>query len=396
MSERRTDGTREVTKDGIHGMKKPQKKIKLLFAINGLHHGGAEQVVASLCRNLDLETFEVCIFCNSGCGIIGEQLRAEGVELIVVPELGKEVSPHTRFLLLRKVIKERQIDVVHTHDTGSLIDAAQCRLIGGRAAVIHTFHFGNYPNLRRAYLILETLFCRFASKLVAVGYFQAEQVRRSLHLGKRKLDVIYNGVAGAESGDPVTHIQQEESVVGEGALTICSISTLTPQKGLPILIDAASLLRDRGMVFRLVIAGDGPLMGELREQAESRKLSEMVEFLGWVPNAAREMLPSADVFCQSSLWEANSIVLLEAMAAGKPIVATRVGESSHVIDDGETGLIVDSGCAESLADALQKLLEQEELRARLGDNARKRFEENYTVDKMVRSYEEAYVQLARS
>ena len=88
-------------------------------------------------------------------------------------------------------------------------------------------------------------------------------------------------------------------------------------------------------------------------------------------------------------------MLLEAMAAGMPIVTTRVGESSHVIDDGESGLIVDSGSAENLADALQKLLEPESLRIRLGNSARSRFEENYTVDKMIRSYEEAYVQLAR-
>jgi glycosyltransferase involved in cell wall biosynthesis len=381
---------------GIEAMMKPQRKIKVLFSIDGLHHGGAEQVIASLCRNLDREMFEVSILWRSGCGLIGEQLRAEGFELIGVPELSKKVSPYTRFLLLRRFLKERQIDVVHTHDTGALIDAAQCRLLRSRTAVIHTFHFGNYPNLRRAYLILEAVFSRLVDKLVAVGYHQAEQIRQSLRLGDDKLDVIYNGVASAESEQTPAEGRGQESVGDQNRLTICSISTLTPQKGLPILVDAARILRDRGLFFQLVIAGDGPLMTELRQQTESLGLSQMIEFRGWVANAAREMLPTADVFCQSSLWEANSIVLLEAMAAGMPIVTTRVGESSHVIDDGKTGMVVDCASAESLADALQRLIEDQDLRRELGENARRRFEENYTVDKMIRSYEKAYVQLARS
>ena len=382
--------------NSIEGMKDPLRKIKVLFSIDGLHHGGAEQVIASLCRNLDSSKFEVCIFWRSNCGMIGEQLRAEGFELIGAPELSSEVSPYTRFLLLRKFMKERQIEVIHTHDTGALIDAAQCRLLGCRTSIIHTFHFGNYPNLKRAYLILETLFSRLADKLVAVGYYQAEQIRRSLRLGKDKLDVIYNGVQSIKPAEPRSNDRLRESGADKNRLTICSISTLTPQKGLPILIDAAGILRDRGLAFQLVIAGDGPLMIDLREQTESLGLSQIVKFLGWVPDAARELLPATDVFCQSSLWEANSIVLLEAMAAGMPIVTTRVGESPHVIDNGQTGLVVERGSAETLANALQRLLEDEEFRSKLGNNARRRFEENYTVDKMIRSYEEAYVQLARS
>ena len=93
----------------------------------------------------------------------------------------------------------------------------------------------------------------------------------------------------------------------------------------------------------------------------------MVHFLGWVPNAADKLLPSLDVFCQSSLWEANSIVLLEAMSAGLPIVTTAVGESMHVIDNGISGLIVDPANPVALADALADVIADPERRQSMGD-----------------------------
>ena len=132
----------------------------------------------------------------------------------------------------------------------------------------------------------------------------------------------------------------------------------------------------------------------MKRKVQELGLSDRVYFLGWVEKAADVLLPSLDVFCQSSLWEANSIVLLEAMAAGVAIVTTDVGESRHVIDQGIGGLVVEPGEAGLLADALQSMIDDPEQRQAMGRKAREKFGDNYTVDNMVRNYAKVYEQLA--
>ena len=116
-------------------------------------------------------------------------------------------------------------------------------------------------------------------------------------------------------------------------------------------------------------------------------------FLGWVPNAADRLLSSIDIFCQPSLWEANSIVLLEAMAAGIPIVGTDVGESGYIIDEGRNGLVVRPRDTAAMADALQALVSDPLRRQQMGHDAQLKFAENYTVDKMISNYCRIYENL---
>ena len=369
------------------------KKINLMLSIAGMHHGGAERVIACLCRNLDPERYAITVCWRASRGDIGEELREQGFEVVGLPEVKPGVSPYTRFLVLRKLLKDLQIDVIHTHDTGALADAVQCRMLGSRAKIVHTFHFGNYPNLKTTYLNMERVFSRFAHRLIAVGYEQAKLIRRTLHLSGSRLSTIYNGVESAAAGSEPAAVSSLADLPGD-AVVLGSISTLTEQKGLFILLDAAAILRDKGANWVLLIAGGGPLKDELEKKVRDLGLTDQVRFLGWVEKAAENILPSLDVFCQSSLWEANSIVLLEAMAAGIAIVTTDVGESRHVIDQGRGGLVVPSGDAVALAEALAGLVDDREKRRSMGKRAQEKFGSNYTVDNMVRNYAEVYEPLS--
>jgi glycosyltransferase involved in cell wall biosynthesis len=375
------------------------RKVKVMFSIAGLHHGGAERVIASLCDHIDQDRFDISVCWWAGVGAIGEELKARGVELVGLREIDPDVSPYMRFRVLKQLCKERSVDVIHTHDTGTLADAAQARLFGSKAKIVHTFHFGNYPHLARKYLAMEIIFSRFAHRLVAVGHEQAKLVQKSLKIRPGKLITLYNGVehvvpdpesdfaldsgAGAGAGD-------------DGPVILGSISTLTRQKGLPILLDAASLLSQMQRNFLLLIVGGGPMQSELEQQAESLGIADRVRFLGWVPNAARQVLHLFDVFCQSSLWEANSIVLLEAMSAGVPIVTTNVGESLHVIGDGKDGRVVPPNDAVKLAEAMAGLIDDTVQRRAMGSSAKAKFERSYTVDKMVKNYESIYAELEKT
>ena len=370
-----------------------KNRVNVMFSIAGLHHGGAERVIASLCDHIDQDRFAISVCWWLGVGVIGQELQSKGVELIGLPELKPDVSPYLRFRVLRDLCKERSIDVIHTHDTGTLADAAQARLIGSKAKIVHTFHFGNYPHLAKRYLLMEMLFARLAHRLVAVGHEQAILVQKSLRLTPARLTTLYNGV-GNVIPIPGSQLDVNFRSGSEAPVVLGSISTLTKQKGLPVLLDAASKLQQMQKDFVLLIVGDGPMRPELEQQAHSLGISDRVRFLGWIPNAASNVLHLFDVFCQSSLWEANSIVLLEAMSAGVPIVTTNVGESEHVIDDGVNGLVVPSNDSTQLAAAMANLIDDSSLRAAMGANAKSKFAKSYTVDRMVKSYESIYAELA--
>lgn len=370
-------------------MSSGSKRINLMFYIASLYHGGAERVIASLCKNLDPTRYAITVCWRNANGSIGEEISKRGFSVIGLPEIEPNVSPYGRFLALRRLLRDLQIDVIHTHDTGSLADAVQCRWLGGKVKIVHTFHFGNYPNLKRRYLWMERTFCRFADCLVAVGYEQATSIRRSLRLAEPDLFILYNGVESVAADNSIER-NLAISDLATDDVVIGSVSTLTTQKGLFVLLDAAQILNDRGVRCKVVVAGGGPLQAALERVVKQRQLGSMVRFLGWVDKAAEALLPSLDIFCQSSLWEANSIVLLEAMAAGMPIVTTDVGESRHVIDHGRTGLVVEPGNALDLADALTRLVCGPSERDQMGKLAKLAFEERFTVAEMAGNYESIY------
>ena len=113
-------------------------------------------------------------------------------------------------------------------------------------------------------------------------------------------------------------------------------------------------------------------------------------FTGWVANAAAIALPAFDVFFQPSLWEAMSVAILEAMAAGKPVVATRVGETPHIIEDEVDGLLVNPKDIDGMAAALGRLIDDAELRTRLGTAAARKVGQRFTVARMTAAYEDIY------
>jgi glycosyltransferase involved in cell wall biosynthesis len=121
----------------------------------------------------------------------------------------------------------------------------------------------------------------------------------------------------------------------------------------------------------------------------------VVELTGWVTHAADVALPAFDVFFQPSRWEAMSVVILEAMAAAKAVVATRVGENVHIIDDGRDGLLVNVQDIDGMASALTRVIADGGLRARLGDAARRKIEQQFTVGHMTRAYEDAYLDVVQ-
>jgi glycosyltransferase involved in cell wall biosynthesis len=343
-------------------------------------------MLATLSRHLVARGHRVSIAALAAGGEVLDELESEGFQVfppVASHGVGGLWSAAAR---LRVLAREHGVDVVHTHDVRSLVEVATSRLLAKAFAHVHTFHFGNYPHLGATPLWLERLCARAPDRLIAVGHNQMHAVSRALWLPPRRLSTIWNGVDAPHAVQPLR--------APNAVPVIASVSAFFEQKGLPVLIRAAHHLRQRGRPFQLRLVGDGPLRRDLEGLVETLELSDVVTFAGWRPDAARTVLPEADIFVQSSNWEAMSIVLLEAMAARRAIVATSVGENPLVIDDGRTGLLVPPGRPDALADALSRLLQDPALRQRLATAAEDDYRERFTADVMARGYEGLYAECA--
>ena len=172
------------------------------------------------------------------------------------------------------------------------------------------------------------------------------------------------------------------------------VGSLIPRKGLPFLVEAAKKVVKDQADTKFLIVGDGPLRNQLSDSLKTANLSGNFKFIG---NLKDDVLPAvyncADVFVLPSIQEGQGIVLLEAQASGKPVVAFDIGGVNETVQNKETGLLVNQGNVDALADALLKLLTDKALREKMGSNGRKFVSENYTWDicaqKMLKVYLEA-------
>lgn len=361
----------------------------VLMANGSLQGGGAERVIATLSRHLRAMGHRVSIAALSSGGEVLDELRAEGFDIVNGLSRTSMLGIPAVASRLGRLAADRGIDIVHTHDLRSLIDVGACRRLVGRFGHVHTFHFGNYPHLPRKYLLAERAFARAPDRLVAVGRVQREGLAVALRLRVERVQVVWNGVDA-----PAARARSPESTGAPREVpTVGSVSAFFPQKGLSTLLEAAGIARSRGLEFRLRLVGDGPLRAELEATALRLGLAEVVEFAGWVPDASTSVMPSLDVFVQSSYWEAMSVVILEAMAAGVPILATAVGENPRVLANGETGLLVRPGDAQALAGGLVRLLQDAELRRRLSRAAERSYEAEFTAEIMASRYAAVYEQV---
>ena len=184
---------------------------------------------------------------------------------------------------------------------------------------------------------MERIFSRLVHRLFSVGEVQRKQIQSVYRLADRQISTIYNGVSIRSSAGDSTF---RKRVDAENRVLIGTIATLIAQKGLPDLLDVAKIIRDSGRKAVFVIVGEGHLRESLEAKRRELGLEETVILTGWITNAADIALPVFDIFFQPSLWEAMSMAILEAMAARRAIVATRVGENSRIIEDGVDGLLV--------------------------------------------------------
>jgi glycosyltransferase involved in cell wall biosynthesis len=369
-----------------------QRKYNLLIVVSNLWIGGTEVVIQNLCHTLDRRLFNVSVCHLKERGNIGDDLYRAGIDIVGIPpsKIFKRAN-YFSFIELLRVIREKKIDIVHSHTPYALSDSGICKLLTPSLKLVHTFHFGNYPHEDKRRMLMERVFSKVADRLVAVGDHQRLTIETAYSVPSDKMRKVWNGVTLSGNTD---YIDLAPIIGGKKRLVIGTAATFhNEQKGITFLLDVAARMKSRGEKVVFVVAGEGPRRKELEHKCEQLGLTDTVYFLGWVNDVAARLLPKVDVFFQPSLWEAMSIVILEAMAGGKPIVATRVGENPKVIEDERDGLLVDPKNIDQMDSALSRLIHEPGLGVRLGNEARRKFYQSFTADRMARDYERLYLEV---
>lgn len=367
-----------------------RSRLRVLQLIDSLHVGGAERVVLHLAQQLDRAHFDVAVCCTKFIGILAGEATGAGVPVFDI-SAGKGWRRYTVPWRLRTLIRRLRPHVIHSHGTPALLAAGPAAVARQLPGWVHTFHYGNYPHLPPRTLKAERFFSRYVDRLVAVSESQRRAVAECHGLPPDRIQVVTNGVAPRPPRPSAAVLADRREVFGAGpeTLLVGCVAVLTEQKGIPDLLSAAVSLRRAQPAMRFAVVGGGPLEADLRARAHALGLDDVVTFTGWRTDAL-DLLSSLDVFVMPSLWEAMPMVLLEAMAAGLPIVVSRVADNHLIVEDESSGLLVPPRSPEALERAVLRLATDPAKRAALGVAARARFEERFTVDRMVTAYEALY------
>lgn len=360
--------------------------LRVAFVVHVMQVAGAEVLVVEIIRRLR-GRIDPHVFCLDAAGPLGEVLQEEGV-----PVMTFNRRPGVDWGLFRRLsreIRSRRIDVVHAHQyTPFFYSSVAARLSGRRPRVIFTEHGRHYPDVvsTKRRMANRWLFDGLADDITAVCEFSARALSTNDGFSRGRIQIVPNGI------DLDRYVVREDKArlrerLGLDAerLYVTIVARFHPVKDHATLLTAfAAIARQRADVD-LLLVGDGPLRGALERQALSLGITSRVRMVGVQSNVS-EWLQASDVFTLSSVSEAASITLLEAMASGLPAVVTDVGGNPELVRRDQDGLLVPRGDVPALASALRRLLSEPATRRSMGASGMRRVRDEFQMNDTVARY----------
>jgi glycosyltransferase involved in cell wall biosynthesis len=365
--------------------------MRILQAIPTLGLGGAERLVASLASHLLCWGHSVAVVAQyeSTGSWIEKRLASEGVELHF---LGKRPGPDVRIVpRTARAIRRFYPDVVHSHSAHVLRYAIPAVAMAARCPIVHTLHNVAEYEADAPGKILQYVAFRAGVTPVAIGRAVAESLRRVYRLVPRH--VIPNGIPIGDFAPPPESMEELRVALDlpPGAPTFVAVGRFMEQKNHITLLHAFASDRLRSLGAHLLLVGDGELRGALERTVLELGLGSRVRFLGNRPDVPR-LLHAADVFVLASRWEGNPLSVMEAMAAGRPVVATAVGCVPELVVNG-AGQLVAPGDIAGLERAMFELASDLPLARAQGAAAAAVARDRFDSALMARAYERLYREL---
>jgi L-malate glycosyltransferase len=288
---------------------------------------------------------------------------------------------------LYRLFRRERPDIVHTHSWGTLVEGIIAARLARVPAVVHGEH-GTLQLQARQKWLQPRIWSR-ADQVLSVSTRLAERMSRETGFPLSRIQIITNGVDCRRFTRVTSREARATLNLPAEAVVVGTIGRLVPVKDHASLLKAVRLLGERGLVPIVLIAGEGPLKDQLLGQAAALGLQSQLRLLGHRPDV-ESVLSAMDLFVLSSVSEGLPNTVLEAMAAGLPVVSTQVGGAEEVVEDGVTGLLVPSQSVDQLATAMAALLADPGRRASMGAAGRRRVTSMFSLSETVLRYHDLY------
>lgn len=371
----------------------------VVHVVHSLSMGGLETLLVDCINRMPAERYRHAVVCLTGYTAFADNIARPDVTLHALgkpPGLG--LGTHRKFWHLMRQLRPT---VLHTYNLSAL-EYAFTAAMAGVPVRIHAEHgrdVGDPHGLNPKHNLLRRLLVPFVDRFIPVSEDLDRWLEQVVRIPRAKTLFIKNGV-DTDKFSPRTAASQvpADSPWGVGDFVIGTVARVQDVKNHRALVDAFARLRaqrpDLAPHVRLSIVGDGPLLPAVRAQVAALGLQDAV----WLPGARSDikaLLHSFSLFALPSLAEGTPVSLLEAMASGLPVVASRVGGIPEAVDDGVHGRLVPVGDVEALAQALERYAADPQLGRRHGTAGRARVEERFSMRAMLAGYGELYDSLCR-
>jgi sugar transferase (PEP-CTERM/EpsH1 system associated) len=374
---------------------KTKKRIKIMHVIDSLGIGGAERVVINVANGLDPEIFEQIVCCISSRGRAARLLdeRARCIDLGKGPK-----ADHLMPLKIARVIRKEIPDIIHTQSWAG-VDGVIAHVIARGSRAVHSEHGRSLPNVNGE-PVRRKMARRCAYHMVDLVFTISEEMRqylcRETGFPYKRMLVIPNGVDIGKIDSADGRGLREELGLSAKDCVIGSVARFDPTKDLASLIRAFAHLcsRYKGQSLKLLLVGDGSERPALEKLASEMEVRDRMVLTGFNDNVPR-LLRAMDIFALSSITEGLPIAVLEAMCARLPVVATKVGALPEIVTGEVSGLLVEPRAPQAMAEKLARLVNDPDLRRRFGASARRKIEQEYSLDLMLRRYGEMYLSLTK-
>jgi glycosyltransferase involved in cell wall biosynthesis len=395
---------------GNEAMAQQATRVKIIHVITRFDKGGSAENTFLTVQGLDKERYDVVLITGPARELqMSDQeamaveaslsaLESNGVRRVVIQEFIRDLAPLSDWQALMRLCglfrKERPV-IVHTHTSKAGMLGRWAAFFAGVPVIIHTPHghvfWGYFNRFKTAvFILLERWSARITTRIVTLTHREMMDHVRFRIAPEEKFTVVHSGVdLNLYSGyaEDILKVRQDMDLP-QDAFVVGTTGRLTAVKGhIHLLRAAAGILKHRKDIY-FVLLGDGELRDDLRVYADQEAIIQNVRFLGWRSDVA-SALSALDVFVFPSLNEGMGKAIVEAMAMGKPVIASAVGGIPDLVVHGENGLLVPPADSEALAQAILDLYENPDKRESMGE-AGKATAAEYGVDAMLLKIEDLY------
>ena len=372
--------------------------MRLLHVIGDSRFGGAGRIILRLGQVAQAEGWEVDILTTDP--VFQRAIRQHGLGLVNLDVIRRDIRPLwdlAGLVRLCRFLRRERYEIVHTHTSkGGFVGRLAARM-AHVPVIVHTahgfaFHERSSPSAHFIYSTLERVASRWCDRIVSVSEFHRRWALELRICDSSKVLAIPNGIAPLSKPETAPAELRRRLGIRDGDLLVLSMARLAPDKGLEYLIEAAAILLPTGLRFQIAVAGEGPVRSQLEELASKLGVAERVTFLGFREDVS-DLLAACDLVVLPSLREGLSIAFLEAMAAGKAIIATSIGSNRELALQKEIATLVAPADAPALCEAILRVARDPALKARLEKNALALLESHYTEERMLNAYKRLYFEL---